>query len=95
MVMALKILISLGVAMAWYHLTQNQETSIFFFVLMLVIFFIRPIAYQSPTDRQEFIEKYKRAKERQLNLENMRLQEKKKNLEEKKKRLEGQDKKVK
>ncbi|EEO25854.1 hypothetical protein [Helicobacter winghamensis] len=90
MVSVLKVIISLGIAMAWYQLTANQETAIFFFVLMLGIFFIRPIAYQSQTEREEFIEKYRRSKERQRNLEKMRQEEKKKALEEKKKRMGGE-----
>ncbi|TLD85048.1 hypothetical protein LS70_000345 [Helicobacter sp. MIT 11-5569] len=93
MVSALKVVISLAIAMAWYQLTSNQETAIFFFVLMLVIFFVRPIAYQSQTEREEFIEKYRRSKERQRNLEKMRQEEKKKALEEKKKRMGGEKEK--
>lgn len=91
MVIALKVILSLVIAMVWYQLTSNQETAIFFFVLMLVIFFIRPIAYQSPTERQEYLEKFKRSKERQMNLERMRKEEKKKTLEEKKKRMGVKD----
>lgn len=77
MVFVLKIVISLLVAMVWYHLSGNAETAIFFFIFMLVVFFIRPISYQSPTEREEYLEKFRRSKERQLNLENMRIQEKK------------------
>lgn len=86
-VIALKVIVSLVIAMIWYKLSSNQETSIFFFVLMLVIFFIRPIAYQSPTERQEYLEKFKRSKERQMSLERMRREEKKRSAEEKKKRM--------
>lgn len=39
MIIALKVIISLGIAMIWYKLTSNQDVAIFFFVLMLVIFF--------------------------------------------------------
>ncbi|MBD5164860.1 hypothetical protein [Helicobacter sp.] len=92
MVIVLKVVVSLVIAMIWYKLTSNQETAIFFFVLMLVIFFIRPIAYQSPTERQEYLEKFKRSKERQMNLERMRRDEKKKSVEEKKKRMGVKDK---
>ncbi|MCI5968706.1 hypothetical protein [Helicobacter sp.] len=91
MVFALKVIISLGIAMVWYQLTANQETAIFFFILMLGIFFIRPISYQNQTERQEFIEKYRRSKERQRNLEKMRQEEKKKAFEEKKKRMGGEN----
>lgn len=91
MVIALKVIVSLAIAMAWYRLTSDQEQSIFFFVLMLIIFFIRPIAYQSPTEREEYLEKFKRSKERQMNLERMRRDEKKKSAEEKKKRMGVKD----
>ncbi len=87
MVIVLKVVVSLVIAMIWYKLTSNQETAIFFFVLMLVIFFIRPIAYQSPTERQEYLEKFKRSKERQMNLERMRREEKKKTIGKKKKKM--------
>lgn len=79
--------------MAWYQLTSNQETSIFFFILMLGILFVRPITYQNQTERAEFIEKYRRSKERQRNLERMRLEEKKKAREEKQKAIDSRNKK--
>lgn len=94
MVNFLKVVISLGIAMAWYQLTQNQETAIFFFILMLGILFIRPIPYQKQSERVEYMEKYRRAKERQKNLERMRLEEKRKALEEKKRAIDGRRKKV-
>lgn len=87
MTLLFKIILSLGIAMAWYQLTGNQETAFFFFILMLAIFFIRPIAYQNQTQREEFLEKYKRSKERQKNLEKMRQEEKRKAYEERKKRM--------
>ena len=93
MVALLKVIVSLAIAMAWYQLTSNQETSIFFFVLMLGILFVRPIAYQNQTERAEFIEKYRRSKERQRNLERMRLEEKKKAREEKQKAIDSRNKK--
>ena len=93
MIAILKVVISLAIAMAWYQLTSNQETSIFFFVLMLGILFIRPITYQNQTERAEFIEKYRRSKERQRNLERMRLEEKKKAREEKQKAMDNRNRK--
>ena len=93
MVALLKVIVSLAIAMAWYQLTSNQETSIFFFVLMLGILFVRPITYQNQTERAEFIEKYRRSKERQRNLERMHLEEKKKAREEKQKAIDSRNKK--
>ena len=93
MVALLKVIVSLAIAMAWYQLTSNQETSILFFVLMLGILFVRPITYQNQTERAEFIEKYRRSKERQRNLERMRLEEKKKAREEKQKAIDSRNKK--
>ena len=93
MVALLKVIVSLAIAMAWYQLTSHQETSIFFFVLMLGILFVRPITYQNQTERAEFIEKYRRSKERQRNLERMRLEEKKKAREEKQKAIDSRNKK--
>lgn len=93
MVALLKVIVSLAIAMAWYQLTSNQETSIFFFILMLGILFVRPITYQNQTERAEFIEKYRRSKERQRNLERMRLEEKKKAREEKQKAIDSRNKK--
>ncbi|MCH5322579.1 MAG: hypothetical protein J1E31_03235 [Helicobacter sp.] len=91
MIVFFKILLSLGVAMAWYHLTSNQEVATIFFVLMLIIFFIRPIPYQTPTERQEYIDKMRRARERQASIEEERRREKKKALEEKNKRTKKED----
>lgn len=86
MVVLLKVIISLGLAMGWFYLTENQEVSIAFFVLMLIIFFIRPISYQSPTEREEYIDKIRKAKERQMMLEQERRREARKAVEEKLKR---------
>ena len=63
--------------MFWYKLSGDGEISIALFVLMLIIFFIKPIAHQSPTQTEEFLQKYRRSKERQANLEQMRKNEKK------------------
>lgn len=86
MVVLFKVITSLIIAMVWYKLTSNQETAIFFFILMLVIFFIRPISYQSPTERQEYLDKFRKSKERQMNIEQLRREEKKKAQEERDKK---------
>ncbi|WP_279144419.1 hypothetical protein [Helicobacter pullorum] len=86
MVVLFKVITSLIIAMVWYKLTSNQETAIFFFILMLVIFFISPISYQSPTERQEYLDKFRKSKERQMNIEQLRREEKKKAQEERDKK---------
>ncbi|MDE5602942.1 MAG: hypothetical protein K2I71_03350 [Helicobacter sp.] len=86
MIHLFKIIIALGIAMIWYYLTGNQEISITFFVLMLIVFFIKPIAYQSITEREEFLEKSRKSRERQINLELMRREEKKRAQEERNKK---------
>ena len=86
MVVLFKVITSLIIAMVWYKLTSNQETAIFFFILMLVIFFIRPISYQSQTERQEYLDKFRKSKERQMNIEQLRREEKKKAQEERDKK---------
>ncbi len=86
MVVIFKVITSLIIAMVWYKLTSNQETAIFFFILMLVIFIIRPISYQSPTERQEYLDKFRKSKERQMNIEQLRREEKKKAQEERDKK---------
>ena len=86
MVVIFKVITSLIIAMVWYKLTSNQETAIFFFILMFVILFIRPISYQSPTERQEYLDKFRKSKERQMNIEQLRREEKKKAQEERDKK---------
>ncbi|AWI33807.1 hypothetical protein [Helicobacter apodemus] len=86
MIHLFKIIIAFAIAVIWYYLTQNQEISIAFFILMLIVFFIKPIAYQSSTEREEFIEKFRKSKERQINLELMRKEEKKRAQEERDKK---------
>ncbi|WP_104722597.1 hypothetical protein [Helicobacter mesocricetorum] len=83
MVHLLKVIVAFAIAVMWYYLTGNQEIAIAFLVLMLIISFVRPIAYQSTTERQEFIEKFRKSKERQINLELMRKEEKRRAQEEK------------
>ncbi|WP_257004286.1 hypothetical protein [Helicobacter pullorum] len=51
-----------------------------------MIFFIRPISYQSPTERQEYLDKFRKSKERQMNIEQLRREEKKKAQEERDKK---------
>ncbi|RAX57592.1 hypothetical protein CCZ01_05475 [Helicobacter monodelphidis] len=74
----LKFLIAGMVAIAWHYLTGNMQIAIFFFLFVLAILWLKPITFQNPKQREEFIQKMKEARERQAFLESERLEEKKK-----------------
>ncbi len=74
----LKFLIAGIVAVSWHYLTHDMRISIFFFLLVLAILCLKPIVFQDPKQREEFIEKIKEAREKQRFLESERIAEKKK-----------------
>lgn len=86
MIVILKIFTSLIIAMLWYQLTGNQEISIAFLVILLIVFFVRPIPFQDPEQRKQYLEKIKRAHEKKLEIEKQKSDERKRMLMERKKR---------
>lgn len=74
----LKFLIAAIVAIAWHYLSNDMQISIFFFLFVLAILCLRPIVFQDPKQREEYVQKLRDARERQEFLAAERLAEKKK-----------------
>ena len=74
----LKFLISGIVAIAWNYLTNDMQMSVFFFLFTLAILCLRPIVFQDPKQREEYIQKLKDARAKQEFLAAERKAEKKK-----------------
>lgn len=72
----LKFLISGIVAIAWNYLTNDMQMSVFFFLFTFAILCLRPIVFQDPKQREEYVQKLKQARERQEFLAAERLAEK-------------------
>ncbi len=72
----LRFFIALILAMSWHYLGGSMEVALFFFVFIWGVLSITPIKFQDPKQREEYIEKLKRAKERRRELEEARLEEK-------------------
>lgn len=74
----LKFLIAGIVAIVWHYLSNDMRISIFFFLFVLAVLCLKPIVFQDPKQREEFIQKMKEAREKQKFLQSERLAEKKK-----------------
>ncbi|BDQ27509.1 hypothetical protein [Helicobacter heilmannii] len=78
MTTGLKLLFAMVLGMAWYLV--NGETSgdialmIFFFVAFLLL--IKPISFQPPEKREDYIEQLKRSYERKMDLKKKEKEEK-------------------
>ncbi|BDQ29410.1 hypothetical protein [Helicobacter ailurogastricus] len=74
----LKILFAIALGLAWYIV--NGETSgdlalmIFFFVAFLLL--IKPISFQPPEKREDYIQQLKRSYERKMDLQKKEKEEK-------------------
>lgn len=73
----LKFLLAAVVGAMWYHFGESEDTAmalIFFFVILGVLF-MKPIRYQDPKRREEYIQKMRASRERKIALENERVEE--------------------
>ncbi|WP_163533343.1 hypothetical protein [Helicobacter suis] len=74
----LKILFAMVLGFAWY--IANEETSgglalmIFFFVAFILL--IKPISFQPPEKREDYIKQLQRSYERKMDLKNKEKEEK-------------------
>lgn len=69
-------LVSILIAMIWYHLGGSMDIAIFFFLILWLILALNPIKFQNPRLREAYRERIRRAKERKRELEEARLAEK-------------------
>ena len=74
----LKILFSSIIGITWYRLSGDDTavaiaSTLFIFVLLVLL--MRPIEFQSPKKREEYIKKMKEKRERRLALEQKQKEE--------------------
>lgn len=64
------------VGSTWYHFGgEDIAMALVFFLIILGVLFMRPIRYQDPKRREEYMQKIRDSRERKIALENERLEE--------------------
>ncbi len=72
----LKFFISAAIGITWYHLGgENSAMALVFFFVILGVLFMKPIRYQDPKRREEYMQRIRDSRERKIALENERLEE--------------------
>ncbi|AFI04733.1 hypothetical protein [Helicobacter cetorum] len=73
----LKIVLASIIGGTWYTLNGvgSEVVSVGIFVLILFVFFIRPISFQTPERREEYIQRLKTNYERKMALQNKQKEE--------------------
>lgn len=72
----LKILLAAIIGATWYHFGgEDAAMALVFFFVIVGVLFMKPIRYQDPKRREEYMQKIRDSRERKLALENERLEE--------------------
>lgn len=72
----LKILLAAIIGATWYHFGgEDAAMALVFFFVIVGVLFMKPIRYQDPKRREEYIQKIRDSRERKIALENERLEE--------------------
>lgn len=77
MIIALKFLVAALLAACWYVFDGSQEMALAIFVFVFAVLLFRSNAQKSLQERDDFKEKVKFAKERELRIEERRILEQK------------------
>ncbi len=74
----LKIIFAIAVSLSWYLLNgeDSGELSLMIFFFLAFILLAKPISFQSPEKREDYIQQLKRSYERQMDLKNKQKEEK-------------------
>lgn len=71
-----KFMLAALVGSTWYHFGgEDTAMALVFFLVILGVLFMRPIRYQDPKRREEYMQKIRDSRERKIALENERLEE--------------------
>ncbi|MCI7711212.1 hypothetical protein [Helicobacter equorum] len=74
----LKFFISALVGALWFHFGGNDSAmALVLFMVVLGMMFMKPIQYQDPKRREQYMQKIRESKERKIMLEKERLEERK------------------
>ncbi len=72
MKLVFKFLVALVIGVAWHKVGGNDSDiaiAITLFIFVLLVLLMRPIEFQSPEKREEYIQKMREKKERRLRIE--------------------------
>lgn len=62
----------------WFHFGDNDSAmALVLFIIVLCVMFMKPIRYQDPKRREQYMQKIRDTRERKVMLEKERLEEKK------------------
>ncbi|PAF42489.1 hypothetical protein [Helicobacter sp. 11S02596-1] len=66
-----KVLIACFIGGIWYHIggQNSPATALILFIFMLFILLMKPIEFQSPEKREDYMQQLKKKRERRLALE--------------------------
>ena len=71
-----KFLFAAVIGATWYHFGgEDAAMALVFFLIVLGMLFMKPIRYQDPKKREEFMQKIRDSRERKIALENERMEE--------------------
>ncbi len=71
-----KFLFAAVIGATWYHFGgEDAAMALVFFLIILGMLFMKPIRYQDPKKREEFMQKIRDSRERKIALENERMEE--------------------
>lgn len=71
-----KIILAAIIGATWYHFGgEDAAMALVFFLIILGMLFMKPIRYQDPKKREEFMQKIRDSRERKIALENERMKE--------------------
>lgn len=71
-----KIILAAIIGATWYHFGgEDAAMALVFFLIILGVLFMKPIRYQDPKRREEYMQKIRDSRERKIALENERLEE--------------------
>ncbi|TLD96567.1 hypothetical protein LS71_005765 [Helicobacter jaachi] len=71
-----KFILAAIIGATWYHFGgEDAAMALVFFFVILGVLFMKPIRYQDPKRREEYMQKIRDSRERKLALENERVEE--------------------
>ncbi|CBY83013.1 hypothetical protein [Helicobacter felis] len=77
--LGLKILFAIALSMGWYAINgeDSAQLSLLIFLFMLALLLLKPISFQSPERREDYIQQLKHNYERRIDLKKKEKAEKK------------------
>ena len=71
-----KLLLAAVVGATWYHFGgEDAALALVFFFIIVGVLFMKPIRYQDPKRREEYMQRIRDSREKKIALENERIEE--------------------